>query len=83
MFQLVDALEKMERDFSKKLLLKLKNLLSQKDYIVISFPIESLSGKTKFIIQRKWLVKFIIEEFNLITDFKLFGERILIFKNKD
>ncbi len=80
-FQLIDALETFQKNFSKKLFIKLKENTSTEDIFVITLPLESLSGKTKFNVQRKWLMDFLNENFILIEDFNLFGERIIIFKN--
>lgn len=79
LFNVVDALEKFERDYSKKLI----NLLFKKNpdtIIIISNPVESLSGKKKFNIKRKWLEKFLKDNYNIIEKFKLGFEEFLITK---
>lgn len=81
LFQVIDALESMERDFSKKLLLFLKELILNEDLIVLTLPIESLSGRTNFAVRRKWLLDFLVENFSVEKDFLLNGERIICIKN--
>lgn len=82
MFQLIDALENLERDFSKKFLLSILTNLTVNDLIVISLPVESLSGKTNFNVRRKWLVDFLEEKFSIEKDFLQNGERILCIRKK-
>jgi len=83
MFQVIDALENLEKDFSKKFLLNLSKQLTEEDLIVLTFPMESLGGRKKFAVQRKWLVDFLEENFLIMKDFKMFGERILVVKDKN
>tara|TARA_Y100000310_G_scaffold342735_1_gene447150 strand:+ start:136 stop:915 length:780 start_codon:yes stop_codon:yes gene_type:complete len=78
-FNVVDALEFFEKDFSKKFLLEISNECEQ---IILSFPTESLSGKTKFQVLRKWLTDFIDKNFEVIDSFIISGEKFLILKNK-
>lgn len=75
LFQVVDALEALEKDFSKTFLLALQKHAS---YIVLSLPVESLSGKTRFAARRTWLLDFIADEFTILSDTTLFGERFLV-----
>jgi hypothetical protein len=78
LFQVVDALENLERNFSKKLVENIFELFSGEDSLVVSLPVESLSGKTRFKVQRNWFVDFLNERFCIINDFVLNGERIII-----
>jgi len=77
LFQVVDALENLECDFSKKFLLNLKN---NSEFIVVSLPVESLSGKKKFQVRRRWIVDFLHENFDVVGDFEAYGERFLCLK---
>lgn len=77
MFQVIDALENMERNFSKKLICA---VIKKCKFLIITLPLFSLGGRKKFAVDRKWLVDFLIDNFNIEKDFKLFGERILIIK---
>jgi hypothetical protein len=47
-FQIIDALDKLEKKFSYKFLLKIKEKMFKEDKIVLSFSVESISGKEKF-----------------------------------
>lgn len=78
LFQTVDALESFERDFSKKFLLMLKDVLDKDDKIIISLSLKSISGRRKFMVDRKWILEFLKENFNLEMDFVVGSERVLI-----
>ncbi|MBT3397381.1 hypothetical protein HOA55_00025 [archaeon] len=79
LFQVVDALENLEKDFSKKFLLAIGE---ESERIVLSLPVRSLSGRTRFQARRKWILDFIGENFETIDSFETNGERFLIIKNK-
>jgi hypothetical protein len=74
LFQVVDALENMERDFSKKFIRKIMN---ECEVLVVSLPLVSLGGRKKFSVKRKWLLDFLMSEFVVERDFEMFGERII------
>jgi hypothetical protein len=76
MFKVIDALESFQRDYSKELLLK---IISSVDKIVLSFATKSLGKRTKFRAKRNWIINFVNENFNLLDDFELGGERYIIF----
>ncbi len=78
MFNIIDALEFFEKDYSKKLLIKIKELLSSGERIIISFPTQSLSGKTKFHTTRKWLMDFLEENFSIVDTFEENGEKFIV-----
>ncbi len=77
-FQLVDALEKLERNSSKKFLLNIKSRMSKKDWLILSLPMVSLSSKSEFKVKRNWLFYFLNEEFSIVEDFRMFGERFVM-----
>ena len=79
MFQLIDALESLKKNFSKEFILKIS---SECEFIVLTFSLESLSGRKRFSSERKWLIDFLSDEFDILKDFKMFGERVLIFRKK-
>jgi hypothetical protein len=79
LFQVVDALENLEKDFSKKFLLEISK---ECEWIVLSLPTESLGGRKKFAVQRKWIMDFLGENFLIEKAFAMFGEKIIILKNK-
>lgn len=75
MFQVIDALEGFEKDFSKKLLLMVKEEISENDLIIISMPMKSISGKKSFEAKRGWLKWFLDENFVVEESF-INNERI-------
>ena len=75
LFQVVDALENLERDFSKKFI---SEISKECEKIVLTLPTESLGGRKKFAVQRKWIMDFLEEKFVIEQDFKANGERIVI-----
>ncbi len=79
LFKVIDSLEMLKRDYSKEII---SNLISLVDIIVLSFPTKSLIRKTEFKAKRKWITNFIEDNFNVLDDFKLSGERYIIFQKK-
>jgi len=80
LLQVIDALENVEPNFSKSLLLEIKKDLGKGDVLVISNPLKSISGRNRFDIKRRWLEDFVKENFVLIDKFDLFDEEFLIAK---
>ncbi len=79
LFKIIDSLELIERDYSKKLLKEIVPLI---DRIVVSFATRSLAKKEKFWADKKWLIKFIDNEFDILDTFELGSEKYIVFKNK-
>lgn len=79
MFQVIDALENLEKDFSKKLI---EEISQECELLVISLPVRSLGGKIRFAVKRKWLTDFLEDIFVTEKDFEKDGERILVLKKK-
>ena len=79
LFKVIDSLEKIERDYTKKLLTEIVSLA---DRVVISFATESWMRRKKFYANRKWLIDFIRENWEFTDDFELGGERYVVFHNK-
>ena len=79
LFKVIDSLEIVKRDYSKELLLEVVPLV---DRVVVSFATHSLGSRRKFGVQRNWILKFINENFNILDDFELGGERYLVFEGK-
>ncbi len=77
LFKVIDSLEKVERDYTKKFL---KEIVPLSDRVVISFATESWMRRKKFYANRKWLVDFIRENWQFTDDFKVGGERYLVFE---
>ena len=82
MLQVVDALESLERNFSKEFLIKMQENLTSEDLIVISMPLNSISGRKKFEARRSWISTFLEENFVIKDDFNLGNERIFLIRKK-
>ena len=80
MFKIIDALETLERNYTLRFLESLKS--SGTDKIAISFATESWLKRRKFLVQRTWLINFLKDNFDIIDDFTLGGERYIVFTNK-
>jgi len=76
LFKVVDSLEMLERNYSKKLLLEIVPLVEK---IVVSFATMSLISRRKFRANKKWLVDFIEENFKILDDFEFGGEKYIMF----
>ena len=76
LLKVVDSLELVERDYSKKLL---EEIVPLGEKIVVSFATRSLGSRKKFSANRNWLVKFINDNFKVEDDFEVGGERYLVF----
>ena len=76
LFQVVDALENIEKDFSKKFLFEIKKNC---EFIVLSMPMISLSGK-ELRVKRSWVVDFLEENFEVLNKFELDGEVVFCLK---
>jgi len=77
LFKVIDSLEVIERNYSKKLLEEIVPLV---DKVVLSFATRSLGKRSKFSAQRSWIKKFINENFELLEDFEIGGERYFSFR---
>ena len=77
LFKVIDSLELFERDYSKRLL---KEIISSSEMVVLSFATRSMIRRTQFKAKRNWIVQFIKNEFELLDDFVLGGERYLVFR---
>ncbi len=75
LFKVLDSLEMIERDYSKKLLLEIVPL-SEK--VVVSFATRSMLKRRKFKFNRNWILDFIKNNFNVLDDFELGGEIYII-----
>jgi hypothetical protein len=77
MFQIVDALENLKRDFSKEFISK---IFEECEVMVITLPTESLGGRKKFDVSRRWLTDFLKENYVIGKDFVRKGERVLVIR---
>lgn len=79
LFKVLDSLEMLEKDYSKKLLLELVPLV---DKVVVSFATRSMLKRTRFKVNRNWILNFIKDNFNLLEDFEIGNERYVVFSKK-
>ncbi len=79
LFKVIDALESVELNYSKKLLVELVPLV---DKIVLSFATKSLVNKSSFKANRKWILDFISENFKVLDEFEIGGEKYILFCKK-
>ena len=79
LFQVIDALEGLRRNFSKEFLLAIAR---ECEWIILSLSSESLGGGKRFESRRKWLMDFLGENFVIDGSLASEGEEILILKNK-
>ncbi|MCR4285150.1 MAG: hypothetical protein NUV97_03860 [archaeon] len=79
MFQVVDALENMEKNFSKKFI---SEIFKECEFLVLTLPTESLGGRKQFLVQRKWIVEYLEDNFKILKDFQMNGERVLCVRKK-
>ncbi len=76
LFQVIDALESLEKNFSKDFLLKIKR---SSEHIVVSMPMLSLSGKM-IKVKRDWVVGFLKGNFEVLGEFEKNGEIVFCLK---
>jgi hypothetical protein len=80
LFKVIDSLEVMQRNYTKDLLISIKETLDESDVIALSFATESWFKRRKFYVERTWIIDFLRENFKFIDDFKEGGERYLVFR---
>lgn len=79
LFKVLDSLEIVERDYSKKFLKEISGIC---EVLVVSFATKSFFKKTPFKVKRNWIKKFIEDNFKIEQDFELGTERYLVFSKK-
>ena len=77
LFKTLDSLEMLERDYSKKLLKEIAPLANR---VVVSFATRSMVKRERFKVSRNWILNFIKENFNVLDDFEIGGERYIVFE---
>ena len=77
LFKTIDSLERIERNYSKKLILELAPFV---DRFVVSFATKSLVKRGNIWVKRIWISNFIKDNFNLLDDFEIGGERYFVFE---
>ncbi len=79
MFKVVDSLESLERNYSKELILELKDFVER---FVVSFPTKSMVKREQIWVKRTWFLNFVKNYFSLSDDFEIGDERYFVFRNK-
>ncbi len=79
LFKVIDSLEMLQDNYSKSLLKELTPLV---DFVVISFATRSLVKRERFKVNRKWILEFIRENFEVLEDFEIGNERYIKFRSK-
>lgn len=77
LFKVLDSLEMLERDYSKKFLREIAPLA---DKVVVSFATRSMAKKQKFKVERYWITNFLKDNFEILDDFEIGGERYIVFR---
>ena len=77
LFKVLDSLEDLRINYSKKLLTEIVPL-SEK--IVVSLPTQSMLKRRTFKAKRSWITDFIQESFKVSDDFEIAGERYIVFR---
>ena len=80
LFKVIDSLETLKRDYSKKFL---EGFVPLVDKVVLSFATKSLGKGKRFFVERTWIKKFIYEKFKVLEEFELGGENYIVFSKKD
>lgn len=76
LFKVIDALETLKPNYSKEFI---SEIVPISDKVIVSFATKSLGSREKFKAKRNWIITFIQENFNVLDNFELGGERYLIF----
>ncbi|HOF43930.1 MAG TPA: hypothetical protein PLE51_00530 [Candidatus Pacearchaeota archaeon] len=79
LFKVIDSLEMLQDNYSKSLIKELTPLV---DFVVISFATRSLVKRERFKVNRKWILKFIEENFEVLEDFEIGNERYIKFRSR-
>ncbi len=79
LFKVLDSLEMLERDYSKKLL---KEITPLADKVVVSFATMSMIKRKKFKVERFWILNFIKDNFEILDELEIGGERYISFRTK-
>ncbi len=72
----IDSLETAKRNHSKELIRCISPLCER---IAVSFATMSMGKRKKFSVNRNWILNFIRENFEILDDFELNGERYIVF----
>ncbi len=79
LFKVLDSLESVERNYSKKFL---KELIEKVDLVVVSFAMRSLVSRKNFCAKRYWFDNFVKENFQIVNNFEFGSEKYILFKKR-
>lgn len=79
LFKVLDSLEYLKRDYSKKLLQEITPLA---DKVIVSLAVRSMISRRLFRAKRNWIADFIRNNFEILDDFEFGGERYLVFRKR-
>ena len=90
LFKTVDCLEMLKKDYSKKLVSGIVDLVNtqgghenlSRGRVVVSFATKSMGKGTRFRANRNWFFDFVKKDFKVLDDFEIGGERYLVFSKK-
>jgi hypothetical protein len=80
LFKVIDALEKIKRDYSKELI---SELIPLADKFVLSFATKSLGNRKSFGAKRSWILDFVKDNFKILDGFEIGGEYYVIFSKRN
>jgi hypothetical protein len=79
LFKIIDSLEMLEKDFSKKFL---KGIVPLVDKVVVSFATRSLGKREKFRANRRWFTDFVESNFKILDEFEFGNEKYFVIEKK-
>jgi len=79
LFKIIDALESLKRDYSMELISDVAQIVER---LVLSFPTKSLGSRERFHAKRNWIINFLKNNFKILDDFEISGERYIVFARK-
>lgn len=79
LFKVLDSLEMVEKNYSKKLL---REIVPFCEFVVVSFATKSLVSRRSFKAKRYWFENFVNEEFKVLDLFEFGGEKYFVFCKK-
>ncbi|MBI4116870.1 hypothetical protein HY449_03950, partial [Candidatus Pacearchaeota archaeon] len=79
LFKVVDSLEMLESDYSKKLISEIAEIC---DFAVLSFATKSMIKRKKFRAKRNWILDFLNENFEIADEFESGDEKYVVFHSR-
>ncbi len=79
LFKVVDSLEMLEDNYSKKLISEIAGIC---DFAVLSFATRSMIKRKKFRAKRNWIFNLIRENFEIADEFEAGDEKYVVFHSR-